>query len=43
MPFLAEKITSMLYNILQNCTADELKDVDEPSLQDKVVIATDKE
>jgi len=28
LPFLAEKVTSMLYNILKTCTPAELKGMD---------------
>ena len=36
MPFLAEKITGMLYHILRNCTPAELRDDTEVDLQQKV-------
>lgn len=29
LPFLAEKVTNMLYNILKNCTAQELASKDD--------------
>jgi hypothetical protein len=29
LPFLAEKVTSMLFSILKNCTLAELKDLDD--------------
>ena len=36
MPFLAEKITSMLYGILRNCTPKELLELNETDVMQKV-------
>ena len=33
MPFLAEKVTNMLYNILKNCSPAELKSEVDPAVK----------
>ncbi len=43
MPFLAEKITGMLYHILRNCTPSELKEEGEPELKQKMAELTSNE
>ena len=43
LPFLAEKVTSMLYNILKQCSPAELKSVDEVDIPEEMkhLIQTD--
>ena len=44
LPFLAEKVTSMLYNILKQCTPAELKNMDTIDLPEdmKKLLKTDE-
>lgn len=43
LPFLAEKVTSMLYNILKQCSPAELKSMDEVDIPEEMkhLIQTD--
>ena len=43
LPFLAEKVTSMLYNILRQCSPAELKSMDEVDIPEEMkhLIQTD--
>ena len=43
MPFLAEKITAMLYHILRNCTPAELREDNIAELTQKVAEMTTQE
>ena len=43
MPFLAEKVTGMLYHILRNCTPAELREENEVNVTEKVNEMTEKE
>jgi len=36
LPFLAEKVTGMLYQILKQCTPAELEDLDESKVKEKI-------
>ena len=37
MPFLAEKVTSMLFGIVKNCSPAELRDLDDKLPPDEVM------